>query len=264
MSQAGTMTGRDEFMRRIAGRLGRTEPLSTAPQRTSQGVPEFYGDLRLNKEEKLQMFIRNWTALTGKVWVVPREEAQSGIRQCLQEVLVEQGVTKVSRWDHPQLNRLELDSWLAEEGVKVVPWSGDQPANGGTDPAHEWKPATHASGPNWAQRSALLRQTEQCQLGMVWPEYAVANSGTLVLLSQGGSGRSVSLLTNILFAVFHADQLVSRMGEAFAGIREAYPGMKDLPSSINLITGPSRSADIENDLTIGIHGPGKVCAVILE
>jgi L-lactate utilization protein LutC len=71
-------------------------------------------------------------------------------------------------------------------------------------------------------------------------------------------------VTDILFGIFRADQLVTRIGEAFEQIRERFPDSPSLPSSINIVTGPSRSADIENDLTIGVHGPGKVYAVIIE
>jgi L-lactate dehydrogenase complex protein LldG len=109
-----------------------------------------------------------------------------------------------------------------------------------------------------------LQAAERCQIGIVWPDYAIANTSTLTLLARGGKGRSVSLLPDILFAVFRAEQLVTRMGEMFQRVREDHPDAASLPSSLNMITGPSRSADIENDLTIGIHGPGKVYAVIIE
>jgi L-lactate dehydrogenase complex protein LldG len=117
---------------------------------------------------------------------------------------------------------------------------------------------------NWSQRSRLLQRTERCELGIIWPDYAVANTSTLVLQCSPENGRSVSLLTDILFAVFRADQLVTRMGEAFKHVTNGKLDAGQYPSSLNLITGPSRSADIENDLTIGIHGPGKVYAVIIK
>ncbi|WP_243767149.1 LutC/YkgG family protein [Paenibacillus agricola] len=117
---------------------------------------------------------------------------------------------------------------------------------------------------NWSQRSKLLQRTERCELGIIWPDYAVANTSTLVLQCSPENGRSVSLLTDILFAVFRADQLVTRMGEAFKHVTDGKLEAGQYPSSLNLITGPSRSADIENDLTIGIHGPGKVYAVIIK
>jgi L-lactate dehydrogenase complex protein LldG len=123
---------------------------------------------------------------------------------------------------------------------------------------------TAQAGSVWGQRSGLLQRTERCQLGIVWPDYAVANTGTLVLQCSPQQGRSVSLLTDILFAVVRADQLVTRMGEAFDRIKDGKADARQYPSSLNLITGPSRSADIENDLTIGIHGPGKVYTVIIK
>jgi L-lactate dehydrogenase complex protein LldG len=99
----------------------------------------------------------------------------------------------------------------------------------------------------------------------VWPDFAVAGTSSLVLQCSRERGRSVSLLTDVLFAVFRADQLVTRMGEAFTEVVAGAAGEPlRYPSSLNLITGPSRSADIENDLTIGIHGPGKVYAVIIK
>ncbi|SFL16876.1 Uncharacterised ACR, YkgG family COG1556 [Paenibacillus sp. 1_12] len=129
--------------------------------------------------------------------------------------------------------------------------------------------AVHADGQssapsNWSQRSRLLQRTERCELGIIWPDYAVANTSTLVLQCSPEHGRSVSLLTDILFAVFRADQLVTRMGEAFKQVTNGKLDASQYASSLNLITGPSRSADIENDLTIGIHGPGKVYAVIIK
>jgi L-lactate utilization protein LutC len=110
----------------------------------------------------------------------------------------------------------------------------------------------------------LLRVTERAQLGIVWPDYVAANTGTLDLSARGGNGRSVSLVTDILFGVLLADQLVTSNDKAFERSREHYPDALSLPSSLNLVTGPSRSADIENDLTIGVHGPGKWYAVIIE
>lgn len=121
-----------------------------------------------------------------------------------------------------------------------------------------------AAPSNWQQRSQLLQRTERCEMGIIWPDYAVANTSTLVLQCSPEHGRSVSLLTDILFAVFRADQLVTRMGEAFQQVTNGKLDASQYASSLNLITGPSRSADIENDLTIGIHGPGKVYAVIIK
>ncbi|MEK3724877.1 LutC/YkgG family protein [Paenibacillus sp. FSL H8-0034] len=165
------------------------------------------------------------------------------------------------------------DSTVAAEQADVHPIEADS-----VDPSK--LEATADSGPielssvhtdkqvaapsNWQQRSRLLQRTERCEMGIIWPDYAVANTSTLVLQCSPEHGRSVSLLTDILFAVFRADQLVTRMGEAFQQVTNGKHDASQYASSLNLITGPSRSADIENDLTIGIHGPGKVYAVIIK
>ncbi|MDF2715844.1 MAG: lactate utilization protein [Paenibacillus sp.] len=254
----GTIEGRDDFMRRIANRLGRPTPMTAPPARTAVGVPEPYAAVRTTAQERIDQFGANWSALTGTVWTVRAADAAEAVPALARRICAERGIDRVTRWDHPDLAALPLDDALAADGVAVVPWRAD-----GAD-ADADAPADDGAATAWSRRSPLLRATERCRLGIVWADYAIANTGTLVLLARGGHGRSVSLMPDTLFAVIRADKLVTRMGEAFEAILRDYPEAASMPSSINLITGPSRSADIENDLTIGIHGPGKVYAVILE
>ncbi|KIL39809.1 hypothetical protein SD70_18040 [Gordoniibacillus kamchatkensis] len=256
----GSINGREAFMRRIANRLGRGEPLASAPQRDVRGVPEHYAVVKLGMSDNVQLFLESWSALKGQALVVKEAEAPQAIGAWLRQIAAEHGVTRIARWDHDGLEALGLDETLAAAGIETVPWREreDDPEGAARDAA------ASPGGPMWANRSPLLRMTERAQLGLVWPDCAIANTGTLALLARGGQGRSVSLVTDILFAVFRADQLVTRLGEAFELIRRRFPDAPSLPSSINFVTGPSRSADIENDLTIGVHGPGKVYAVIIE
>jgi L-lactate dehydrogenase complex protein LldG len=251
---SGTIHGREAFIANISSRLGRKSVSAAAPEHPFRGAPDFYKAVERTTEERMELFEDNWTALTGKVLVVEKAEAEEKIGAWLREIAAELGVTQVSRWEHEGLKALGLDQALQADGIEVVPWAGNS--------ADVEAPEGDES--KWSRRSDLLRRTERCQLGIVWPDYAVANTGTLVLQCSPKHGRSVSLLTSILFAVFRADQLVDRMGDAFAHITNGKKSATDYASSLNLITGPSRSADIENDLTIGIHGPGKVYAVIIK
>jgi L-lactate dehydrogenase complex protein LldG len=241
-------------MEAVAARLGRSAVAAEPPEHPVSGVPEHYKSIHLSKDEKIRLFAENWTALSGKILIVKKEEAKETILRYVLEVASEIGIRSIARWDDELLQELELDSGLQAAGIEVVPWKE----------AEHQEPIDSTMESNWAKRSRLLRSVERCDMGIVWPEYAIANTSTLMLLARGGKGRSVSLLPGSLLAVFRADQLVTRMGEALSAMKEAFPEVKDLPSSINMITGPSRSADIENDLTIGIHGPGKVYAVIIE
>jgi L-lactate dehydrogenase complex protein LldG len=259
----GTIKGRDSFIANISSRLGRKSPEAQAPEHPFRGAPDFYKEIEQTTEQKIQQFSDNWTALTGKVLVVEAAEAHEKIGAWLQQVAVELQVQQVSRWDHAGLIALGLDEALAAVDIEVVPWKLTPDAVEGS-PDGVISASTEEAGSNWSVRSKLLQRTERCQLGIVWPDYAVANTSSLVLQCSSEQGRSVSLLTDILFAVFRADQLVTRMGEAFKLVTDGKFEAGQYPSSLNLITGPSRSADIENDLTIGIHGPGKVYAVIIK
>jgi L-lactate utilization protein LutC len=276
----GTMHGRERFIGRIASRLGRARPLSTTPEHPARGVPPHYAAIELSEQEKLELFTRNWTALTGRVKLVPRERAEQEIVSYIGELAAEFGISRIARWDEERLNQLGLDEGLRAKGLQVVPWredgaatgaSGETAADGpeaGEDGAKDG--AEGGSSPsdpfhtgNWAKRHPLLRAVERCGMGIVWPDAVIANSGTLALFADPGKGRSVSLLTDVLVAIFDQAQLVVRMGEVFAAMKERYGSAMNIPSSVNLITGPSRSADIENDLTVGVHGPGKVVAIII-
>jgi len=269
---AGSIRGKDDFIRRIAVRLGRGEPLKEAPPRDVKGVPEFYRAAAASRQELIDRFVREWTALSGKVRLVPRGEAAAGAAAYLEEIVTGEKVEAVSLWDDPEIAGLGLEAALNRLGAETVVWresngglSGDGGDNGhDPDDGPKAEDGTDGGKPSgWRARSGLLRATERCRLGVVCPDYAIANTGTLVLQACGGRGRSVSLLPSVLLAVFPAERLVMRMGEALERLRSEGETKGGLPSSITLVTGPSRSADIENDLTIGVHGPGKVHALIL-
>ncbi len=85
--------------------------------------------------------------------------------------------------------------------------------------------------------------------------------GTIVVASSADKGRSVSLLPNVLIAVIPAERMYTRLGEAMS--RVASIPAERFPAGVHFISGPSRSSDIENDLTIGVHGPGAAYALIV-
>jgi len=63
-------------------------------------------------------------------------------------------------------------------------------------------------------------------------------------------------------AIIPVERMVTRLGEILVQFDQA--GREQLPAGIHFISGPSRSADIENDLTIGVHGPGIVYALLVD
>ena len=72
--------------------------------------------------------------------------------------------------------------------------------------------------------------------------------------------RGVSLLPSLHVALVRESRIVFRLGEALAHFAALGPFAQ--PSAVHFITGPSRTSDIENDLTIGVHGPAAVVALV--
>lgn len=87
---------------------------------------------------------------------------------------------------------------------------------------------------------------------------AIAETGTLLLTSAPGQPLSASLLPELHVAVVHRSQIVWSMEEALQR-----PDVRQAATTV-LITGPSRTADIEMTLTIGVHGPGQLSVFVVE
>jgi L-lactate dehydrogenase complex protein LldG len=95
-------------------------------------------------------------------------------------------------------------------------------------------------------------------VGVTGCHAAIAETGSLVLLSGPGTSRTVSLLPPVHLAVVRPEDLCSTLAELFA----TRQGLLRDAASCTIVTGPSRTADIELTLTLGVHGPGVVVVVI--
>jgi len=88
--------------------------------------------------------------------------------------------------------------------------------------------------------------------------YALADTGSVVLVASPEEPRAASLLPDTHVTLVSERVILAGLEELFAAVGD------DLPSSLAIVTGPSRSADIEQLLTVGVHGPGEVHVVIQE
>jgi L-lactate dehydrogenase complex protein LldG len=99
-------------------------------------------------------------------------------------------------------------------------------------------------------------------VGVTVAAYGIADTGTLVLCSSPGDHRLDSLAPPAHIALLRASALVPDLEEAFA--RFAADRRFERHSAVTFVRGPSRTADIELQLTIGVHGPGKVYVVMWD
>jgi L-lactate dehydrogenase complex protein LldG len=117
------------------------------------------------------------------------------------------------------------------------------------------------------ERTGIAVQTDasdetlfRVDAGITGVECAVAESGTLVCQSGAGRVRGGSLIPPLHVALVKAPQVVPDLYDCLA----RYGGGAELPANVNLITGPSKTADIEGVLVTGVHGPREVHVILVE
>jgi L-lactate dehydrogenase complex protein LldG len=87
--------------------------------------------------------------------------------------------------------------------------------------------------------------------------YGLADTGSVVLAASPAEPRAASLLPAIHVTLLREELILPGLEALFAAVGGS------LPSALAIVTGPSRSADIEQRLTVGVHGPGEVHVVLL-
>lgn len=101
-----------------------------------------------------------------------------------------------------------------------------------------------------------------CDTSITTCEYLVARTGSIVLSSVGASGRTASVYAPIHVCIAYTSQLVYDMKDALQVYKDKES--TSLPSLITFATGPSRTADIEKTLVVGVHGPKEVYLFLVE
>jgi L-lactate dehydrogenase complex protein LldG len=99
-------------------------------------------------------------------------------------------------------------------------------------------------------------------IGLTGCEFLVAHLGSVLICSAQISGRRLNVFPEIHLVVAHQSQLTDYLDQAMEKLQNKYKN--NLPSLISNITGPSRTADIEKTLVMGMHGPKSLIVIISE
>lgn len=182
------------------------------------------------RDERVERFVRELEAVGG---VVHRAASASEAREAILGLLHQSSARRVIRDASPILEELALD------GFEV----------------------TVADFDDEASRGPLRDAAFAADVGVTSADFGVAETGTLALLARRGHGRAVSLLPPVHVAVLAADAVVGELAELFERVTA---GGADLPSALTLITGPSRTGDIELVLTVGVHGPKELHVILIS
>ncbi|RME83505.1 MAG: lactate utilization protein, partial [Caldilineae bacterium] len=148
------------------------------------------------------------------------------------------GAPRVLSWDPEALQLPGLAETLAAAGIQLVP--------------------SRLGDPDRRQALAAL---ESIPVGLTAAAAGLARTGSIVLHAHRGQGRLASLLPPIHFALLHVSQLYPDIA---AWLAAAGTGQRIAEhSNTVIITGPSRSADIAQTLTLGAHGPRRVHVILV-
>ena len=162
--------------------------------------------------------VGSFVAMATEVDAVVHRVDPGGVGARLVELARQHEVTTVVRSAEPELD--PLAAVLAEAGLTVDPYAPDRAA--GAD------------------------------LGLTGAVAGVAATGSLVLDASVAGSRAVGLLPPVHVCVLREDQLVATPGDVLRPLRAG------APSSLVLVGGPSRTGDVEQILTLGVHGPRHV------
>ena len=115
-------------------------------------------------------------------------------------------------------------------------------------------------------REQIRQASARADIGLTTADFAIAETGTLVLMSSQQQGRLASLLPHTHIAIVSEDALVPTFADVVKLLRLRRLTSPDgrLPTNISLHTGPSRTADIEQTLHRGMHGPKDAHVILVS
>ena len=102
----------------------------------------------------------------------------------------------------------------------------------------------------------------EARIGITRCEYLIARLGTVMVSTRLSPGRIITVYPEIHLVLAYTSQLVPDLKHALANIRKKYKD--NYPSMVSLISGPSRTADIEKTLVMGAHGPKELYVFLID
>ena len=236
------MSTKEEMLDRVRKALGRSQtgaaifPLSTFD--TTGVMPP------LAPQDYQSKFEAEWQKVSGIAYRVVDMDQLEAVVQKIMTLAINHSVV-LSR--NPLLAELKIAERLEAAGKSVTSWA-DESTVSGTQSLADFNQSSFAAG-----------------VGITGVEFVLAETGSLVLSSATEGAQITSLAPPIHIALYRRSQLVGSLDEVLAKV--SISGSKNEPSpnrSVVFVTGTSRTADIEQILIHGVHGPRATHAILVE
>ncbi|AVM23957.1 LutC/YkgG family protein [Bacillus pumilus] len=237
----GTISHRESFLAHIRKQLGGKDSSSSAPiQRPAwQHQVQWETNGLMSKEELVEQLKKQCQRIHTRVVETTPEEAPSLLRLLMTEYGEGSVITAADhRFEqygfHPMFDSLQ------HEGFSVTNWDAE------------------------ASREENIRLAEQATYSVVFSDYTLAESGTVVLSSHQGQGRALHFLPMMYIVCIEKSTVVPRMIQAVSALNRSVEEGEQAKGAIHFISGPSNSADIEMNLVVGVHGPVRAVYLLID
>jgi L-lactate utilization protein LutC len=218
---------REAFLQRVRHAVAEGNRAGTAPGLPTRGTTGYQGA----GPDVVAQFCAMVTASGGKAQLVDPQTAVARVLELIQN----HAARRILLGRGPVLDSLQLSTRLQSIGLEVTVVDA----------------LGLAAGP-----SAFFA----ADLGISGVNWAIAEAGSLVMATGPHEPRSLSLLPPVHIAIVGRQQLVPDLFDLFADLQ---PQAQSLPSCVTLITGPSKTGDIELKLVTGVHGPRELHVLVL-
>ncbi len=217
-------SARDDILKKLRAA---TETSLPFPRDTT---PAMIPATKLAGDEDLAM---RFTAEVERVkGVVHPAASEADAMRILRSLLRDKGVKRATTWDQEHIDLQAIEPMLAELGI------------------------TRIQGSNADVATA--------DAGITGCDWAIAATGTLVLSSGAGKPRMASLLPPVHIAIVTTDKLIPRLEDYVVAQRASRLGVFRRSSAVTLITGCSRTSDIEMHPVFGVHGPLELHVILID
>lgn len=151
------------------------------------------------------------------------------------------------RWSHPLLDAMDLESALADHKIPVHTTRMDPDRNAK------------------ARKKAIRENIIASFIGVTSADYCLADTATIVMKSRPHQARAVSIVPSIHIAVIQLNQLLADLTELYTILEfEKEEKNQRLPHHLVLVSGPSKTADIELTMVHGAHGPREMHLLVIR
>jgi len=226
------MTARDRFMDEVRKALGRSSRLEEAPPFAWRHSIQKDLIKDRTRDELVHLFLEYGRT----IGIDGIETAMEGLNESIRRAVKDYGPGPVILEEHPLLDDLgTADSLRKDAEVRV--WD------------------------TGSSREDSIRFAEKACVGIAVAEMALAETATVMLFSHRGCGRSLTLLPESVIYIVPESRIYPRLTQGMERL-QAYK--EDLPSSVNFVSGPSATSDIELVRVVGVHGPVRVTHIVVN